>query len=770
MGFSFQRLKNWLGVENLNNTDLNAEFNNIISKAGADTLSSANSTNGSAPTVAAMQTTSNPGGVGTEVLAATLQADVQQLRYQLNAIIGGSQWYSVPAINLSQVNSDVNQAFTFPASRIISGRLASANNQPMFLVPDGTAATVNLKATSTNFQAYFNASLQTFSADIAATGLSTAPGSNNTCLVNDSTLSGAAATKTQGEYGSSISIGTIGSGITALSGSFAAFKTSTEYFIAQVENGTSYATPTGNMGLSTTGDTTNTSSLIKNVATTVGLYNGMTITGTGIPGATTILSFTANSITLSANATASNSGVTFTILGTKLTGLSSVSGIAVGQTVSGTGVVAASTVTAISYDPVNGNTVTLSTAGSAIGAGATYTFAWYRLKNAFRGVGFDSSDAWLARVALSNGNTITLMKLTWVFATYNSTTAGVGISYNKPTVSDIQPTSPAIGDYWYDVTNSTWKSYNGTSFVSTIAVFIGVCIQDTTGTKAARSADFFKIFSSVNTIEPSYMDSADVQAQSLSSKVSVYGSQYYFQNTLPTWNTVNNLDSGVSLAATTKYYCYVTDLGDVKISNVAASTRKFDLLGAYHPAKPWRCVADFTTDGGSNVVDTSVSIVGYHEQTLPNQFITTSQMVSSAYDGTNLRGGIVSGTNIVQNANLTGLAVQSNGKNVTVSNTNATNGYAIVRGIVNADGSIYNGEGFTVAHPGNGTYTITFTTAFGDPPAVCVTSITGSTINSEIFPGTAPTTTTVGFLFQTVAASVATDVIFNFIAIGQRAQ
>lgn len=61
-----------------------------------------------------------------------------------------------------------------------------------------------------------------------------------------------------------------------------------------------------------TGDTTNTSATILNVSSVANLKVGMKISGTGIPANTTILSIGTTSLVLSAAATATNTGVTFT--------------------------------------------------------------------------------------------------------------------------------------------------------------------------------------------------------------------------------------------------------------------------------------------------------------------------------------------------------------------------------------------------------------------------------------------------------------------------
>lgn len=61
------------------------------------------------------------------------------------------------------------------------------------------------------------------------------------------------------------------------------------------------------------GDTTISNDTLTNIPDTTGTRVGMVVTGTNIPADTTVLSFTATTITLSADATASSVGVTFTL-------------------------------------------------------------------------------------------------------------------------------------------------------------------------------------------------------------------------------------------------------------------------------------------------------------------------------------------------------------------------------------------------------------------------------------------------------------------------
>lgn len=50
-------------------------------------------------TVAEMQTTTNPGAVGSESLATALSGEFERLRYVLKYQTGGAQWYDLLASN-----------------------------------------------------------------------------------------------------------------------------------------------------------------------------------------------------------------------------------------------------------------------------------------------------------------------------------------------------------------------------------------------------------------------------------------------------------------------------------------------------------------------------------------------------------------------------------------------------------------------------------------------------------------------------------------------
>lgn len=546
----FSRIKNWLGLDNFTFTDINAEFNNLFTGVGAQTVSGAS---GDPATLASMRLTEDPGNVGTETLPVTVQDEVRQIRFQLDQIIGGTYWYDDPPASLTTLNTTIEGLNPTPANRILSGRVTSFN-QPAFLVPDGAIAQVSLLATATDLQTYINSLPVTFSADIALPGLTLAPSSQNTALVNDTQLSGQQSSEVQGERDTIIQIDAVGTNISSKDGQYACFKKGSEVFYGQIVHDTS----TLSIAFSAQTPT------VAGAGAIHGLNTGDQITFTG--------------------------------------------GSLPAEVVAGTVyyVVAGDTGSFYLSATLNGSLIGSTAGGSGTGTPLKNSC----IKKCFRGWFFDENDDALARAALSDNDTITLLQVTYIFATNNSGTPGLALTYTRPSVSAIQPSTPAIGDYWLDLTVNHWKVYNGSSFTSTDAVMLGICAQSTAATIAARSVDFNNAFSALNTIDVEWQDSAEIVAKTLFNKISVYGRARQYDYDRLYWNTVDNLDAGVSLAANTTYYAYVTDSGKQFISDQAPTDRTPDLLGLYHPNKPWRCVGTFDTDGSmdipSNVVSSDV--------------------------------------------------------------------------------------------------------------------------------------------------------------------
>ncbi|MBI3853139.1 MAG: hypothetical protein HY298_23050 [Verrucomicrobia bacterium] len=88
----------------------------------------------------------------------------------------------------------------------------------------------------------------------------------------------------------------------------------------------------------------------------------------------------------------------------------------------------------------------------------------------------------------------------------------------------------------------------------------------------------------------------------------------------------------------------------------------------------------------------------------------------------------------------------------------------IIRGVVNAAGTILAGQGFTVTKGPTGFFTVTFSPAFSDMPAVTVTAQSGI---DRMATCTSVSTSSTG-IWTRDSAGTATDNQFNFIAIGPR--
>ena len=90
----FTRIKTWVSNEVLTASDLNGEFNNLLTNTKPESIEDQSTD------VATMQATVDPGGSGTESLATTLAGEIQRLRYKIKQIIGGPYWYSTPVLDL----------------------------------------------------------------------------------------------------------------------------------------------------------------------------------------------------------------------------------------------------------------------------------------------------------------------------------------------------------------------------------------------------------------------------------------------------------------------------------------------------------------------------------------------------------------------------------------------------------------------------------------------------------------------------------------------
>lgn len=90
----YSRVKTWVSNEILTASDLNAEFDNIVNNSDIGSLT------GYSANVTEMQTTADPGGVGTESLASSAAEEITRLRYMIKWITGAAQWYVHTGRNL----------------------------------------------------------------------------------------------------------------------------------------------------------------------------------------------------------------------------------------------------------------------------------------------------------------------------------------------------------------------------------------------------------------------------------------------------------------------------------------------------------------------------------------------------------------------------------------------------------------------------------------------------------------------------------------------
>lgn len=344
------------------------------------------------------------------------------------------------------------------SSAIISGATSAASRQPKYLKASGSTNAATILAATTPLALTINGSAATYSTDVSIVGLTVAPATNNTCLVNNGALSGQADTR----YLQEIAIDTVGSEITALNGTIAAFKLSTEVFLAFV-------------------------------------------------------------------------------------------------------------------DTTNG-----------------------KLKILQRGFFFDSANAPLSRVTVTDNAVITLLKLSYIFA--DGSAPAVTFTSGRVTYSGAAPGTPTAGDYWLDTTVEQWKRYSGSVWQGAPEVnrlLIGYAVCDASNCIAARALDFDLAYDSQNSFSLEKISNTQLRSRRQTNLVNVYGNTIAF-NTAQIWDITANLDAGLTEASSTRYFFYVKQNGALVISDVAPNYF-IERRGGYHPFETWRFVGSAVNDGSGNL-------------------------------------------------------------------------------------------------------------------------------------------------------------------------
>lgn len=226
-----------------------------------------------------------------------------------------------------------------------------------------------------------------------------------------------------------------------------------------------------------------------------------------------------------------------------------------------------------------------------------------QISDCFRGYFFDSVDAPVRRETIADNDTITLMRLSWI---YLRNTSLLNVSYTNPVYSATTPASGNIGDYWFDSVNQQWKLFNGTSWVADGAILVGVCLQDGSATVAARSFDFYYAHNDTNNITLEVKSNTEIQGNHTGQQVTVYGTNILFDHFPPRWDITTHLATSTDMynateQASTMYYLYIGLDQTYKISDIQPH-RRDDLKGYYHPFNPWRCVGLAYNNASSNLI------------------------------------------------------------------------------------------------------------------------------------------------------------------------
>ncbi len=125
------------------------------------------------------------------------------------------------------------------SNAIVSGRTRTESEQPDFIRASGSGTNATILATDVPLQITANAQSVTISTDIPLSSLSVAPSADNTCLVNDSGLTGLERTKYTGEHPEDpLTIDNAGSEITDRVGQYVCLMAGTEYMFAFVKSET----------------------------------------------------------------------------------------------------------------------------------------------------------------------------------------------------------------------------------------------------------------------------------------------------------------------------------------------------------------------------------------------------------------------------------------------------------------------------------------------------------------------------------------------------
>ena len=234
----------------------------------------------------------------------------------------------------------------------------------------------------------------------------------------------------------------------------------------------------------------------------------------------------------------------------------------------------------------------------------------YYLERCRRGFFYNSSQVGQrVRLDESAGQVVAWLQLSYIFIKTDGTLID---TINAPFVATTSPTAIATDDMWFDLTNDKWLRWTGSAWADSTATFLGYTAQKQGACMASRVQHYYKAFDSlcnIGLISQSYESNPTVlQATTVGAEININGTKVNYWADLLEWNAVSDMDTG-AIAASTKYYLYLNNEFEPKISLVKPYDRQMDMKGYYHPWKPWRCIG-FTYTDSSTYFSTIVGIGG----------------------------------------------------------------------------------------------------------------------------------------------------------------
>lgn len=231
------------------------------------------------------------------------------------------------------------------------------------------------------------------------------------------------------------------------------------------------------------------------------------------------------------------------------------------------------------------------------GAGPEYFFAYIDNTNS-RLWAFKRGIAGSEREAMTDNDVITLLKTSYIFLDADLTT--VFTPTRPPEFQSFDPSSPSLGDIYFNTSSNRWQRYNGSLFENKDIHFIGIALVDDTQVVAVESNDFDLSWGSNLDVDVIYVDADTVRVNARD--VSVAGQLFTMENHFGREIQLSvDLESGVSETASTLYYIYVDSNLDYFFSDKPPRIPD-KKQGFYHPFRYWRWIgATVFNDGASDI-------------------------------------------------------------------------------------------------------------------------------------------------------------------------